>query len=489
MAYSNSPSLQTYETKRVSFIQPLLQRSGLTPTKDARLVNIMTEKIDNPLEEHRKYYLRTRPGLTLSYTLDAVNMRTPRGIYVWVYYGNSYVFSVVGNQVYVNGVLRDTLSTSTGQVGFTEFVSSLGIVTLVMVDGTNGYVYSLPSSTATQIVSANFPTPHIPMPVFMDGYLFLGKKNSEDVYNSVLDDPTLWNAGEYLSAEMYPDTLVGLAKNNNYIYAVGAGSIEYFYDVANATGTPLARHTSAVQQFGTPAPMTIVNTEKEVVLVGQTQNGGYTVWSIDGFKEKEIGIPAVKSALQEEGAAIANAAAFCIRAAGQKLYVIRLSVRTFVYSFDTEMWHEWASSSDNSIPFIATFADDGPNGQAYCLDNNGQYVYQFTEDSYTDAGTQFRCEIVTPKQDFDTINRKFMSRFSLLGNVPTTSGTGNTFQISWSDNDYQTWATDRTLSFDNDFPVITQLGNFRRRAFRIRYSQPYMVRLEGFEVDINKGNQ
>ena len=95
----------------------------------------------------------------------------------------------------------------------------------------------------------------------------------------------------------------------------------------------------------------------------------------------------------------------------------------------------------------------------------------------------------TPKYDFDTFNTKFMSRFVLIGDIPNDSGIGNTLQISWSDDDYQTWTTSRELSFDYDFPAIKQLGRFRRRAFRVDYSQPYLLRLESFEVDINKGTQ
>jgi len=82
-----------------------------------------------------------------------------------------------------------------------------------------------------------------------------------------------------------------------------------------------------------------------------------------------------------------------------------------------------------------------------------------------------------------------MSRFALVGDWPTTSGTGNNVSVEWTDDDYATWSTPRTLSFDLDFPFLTRLGIFRRRAFRISYSQPYRLRLEGIEVDLNKGSQ
>lgn len=83
-----------------------------------------------------------------------------------------------------------------------------------------------------------------------------------------------------------------------------------------------------------------------------------------------------------------------------------------------------------------------------------------------------------------------MSRFSLIGDIPSESDdTLNTFSVQWSDDDYKTWTTARNLILTYDFPSLTQLGQFRRRAFKISISPTVLVRLEGIEVDINKGQQ
>lgn len=486
MAYSKNPNLSTYDTVRQSLIYSPLQRSGSILNKDAKLVNMLVEVIQSPDERNTRVFVKSRPGLASAYTTAA---GVARGLYYWKVSGVGYAISVTADKVYSNGTYLQTLTTTTGEVGFTEFVDSTGTVKLVMLDGTKGYVFTSPTIAATEITDVDFPTPHIPMPVFIDGYLIVAKAGTQDVYNSNLDDPTAWTAGDYISAEMYPDKIIALSKNNNYVYAIGSNSVEYFYDAANAVGSPLGRHESAVQQFGTVAPASVVQTEKEVILIGETGNGGHTVWTIDGFKEKEIGIPAIRSIFRAEGANLASAKAHCIRVSGQKLYVITLTSLTVVYSFDTQMWSYWTSGATGNTAFIGGHAADGPNGTAYVLDNTSGAIYTISEDNHTDAGTAFLCQVITPKFDFDSINQKFMSRLALIGDIPDTSGAGNTVTVYWTDDDYQSWSTGRSLSFDYDFPVITQLGRFRRRAFKFEYNQPYLLRLEAFEVDLNKGSQ
>jgi Phage stabilisation protein len=480
MAQSKTPVLSTYETKRVNFVANPQQRSS-NPDKDFRLLNMAVEVVGSPVGDNKKYYVKSRAGLSQSFTTQTGE---GRGIYYWVVGGTGYSMSAVGNKVYANGTEVLTLTTSTGKVGFTEFVNSTGQVFLVLLDGVKGYVFSN-SSTYVEITSADFPTPHIPTPVFLDAYLFVAKAGTADIYNSDLDDPTLWTAGNYISTELYPDIIVSLSKNNNFLYAVGTESIEYFYDAANATGSPLLRQPSAVQQFGTAAIGSVVQTEKEVVLVGETSDGGHTVWLIDGFKESEIGIPAVKSALLAEDGNITSVTAFAIRVSGQKYYVLCLTARTLVYSFDTKMWSEW--SSDNGI-FLGKWASDGPNGSAYVLDKATGQIYLMNETLFTDNGLPITCSITTAKMDFDTINRKFMYRFSLIGDVPDDTDDDSEVSISWSDDDYKTWSGVRTLKFTGDLPAIFQMGSFRRRAMKIVYSLPHLLRLEQLEVDINKGN-
>lgn len=488
MAFSKTPSISTNTTERIDFVYNSQSRSAITPDKDSRFINVMLEAIASPNTNDARVFIKTRAGLASAYSLSG---GVARGVYDWVYGGNSYCITVVGSDVRVNGVTKATLTTTTGKVGFTEHVSSVGAVTLFMADGTKGYVWSNPTTAPTMITDVNFPSPHIPDPIFIDGYIMLAKTGTQDIYNSQLDLPLSWSEGGtggpmYISAEMYPDTIVALTKNNNYLLAIGQLSTEYFYDAANATGSPLARQDSAVKGFGTPAPWAVAQTENDVMLVGSQGVGGYTVWTIDGFKDKEIATPAIKDILLNEGVNLVNATGYCIRVSSQKLYVIRLTNRTLVYSFDTEMWTEWASGATNNINWVGTWAADGPNGKPYVLLADGTAVAAMSNEYYLDVTLPIACYITTPKYDFGSINQKTMARLSLIGEAPA----GIVFYVAWSDDDYQTWVPWRTVSNVYQFPAIFQLGLFRRRAFKFAFTmgnEP--VRLDGFEVDINRGNQ
>ena len=476
MAYTQNPVISTVVKKRYDFTGSFEQRDA-TGNKDQKYINFVPEKTVGINKGDTQWWLKSRPGMSAVYTMPAGVLR---GIYFWNAATPAHM-SVIGNSIYYNGTFLSTITTTTGSVGFTEFLDSTGARKLVLVDGTDGYVFTAYNVAPTKIVDADFPTPHIPTPIFLDGYLFLAKANTQDVYNSNLDDPALWTAGDFISAEMFPDTIVGLSRNNNYIYAIGQYSTEFLYDAANATASPLARHPSALQQFGTPNINTVVATDQDVTMVAELQLGGRTVYTIDGFKETEIATPAVQLALNAEGTNISNASAFGIKLGGQKLYVLTLTNRVLCWGYDDKIWFEWN--------FVNTpkFATDSAVGYPYMLTTQSgtNYIVAFTPNSSLDVANVITCTIVTSKFDFDTMDRKRMDLLVLMGDSPLT--TNVPISVQTSDDDYNTWSTARTLNINPIFTGLYRMGMFRRRALKFTYTQPYPLRLEGMELTINKG--
>src|SRR5260370_27488289 len=283
---------------------------------------------------------------------------------------------------------------------------------------------------------------------------------------------------------MFPDNLMGLAKVQNYIACIGDQSIEWMYDNANATGSPLQRNAPAVSQFGCPAEQTINQIEKELILVGQTGNGGRTVWMLDGFQPTEIATEPVREALDNEGSSITTARGTTIQSAGHKWYVLTLTGanRTFVYDFEEQMWHEWQDGATSvGIPYF--YATDTVYGYSVWLHGSTGVVANFSATAYTDLGNPITCMVITSKIDFDTVKRKRVFRLSLVADSPA-GPTAVPMTVSWSDDDYNTFTTPVTIMLGSGYSTITQLGYMRRRAFKFIHNQPWPLRMESFEMDI-----
>lgn len=472
----------TYKSERVNFLGNPEQRTGAVTTKDQQFINFFPELLNAPISNANHYFLQQRGGLVY-------NLSTATGAGRGVYYYNGSIFSVVGNQLYRNSTAIQTLSTSTGTIGFQEYAGVLKY--LIVLDGTSGWVINS-SNVVTQITDPDFPTPHVVQAAYMDGYIFVAKSGTDDIYNCVLEDPFTWSTGDFITAEMFPDTIVALCRQNNYVVAIGQQTIEYFYDTGVFPGTPLARNAAALHQIGSPAPDSLSQIEEQVIFVGQTAAGGRTVWVMNGFNPTEISIEPVRTSLDNEGTNISTAKAFCIRNKGHRFYVINLTSMTWVYDFDERMWHQW-TNYNGTAKFNCDFASDYTTGSPLMQDRTTGYVYTMNGQVSTDAtGVATVANVtsvaVSSKLDFGTMDRKFMHRMTLLCDVPAASS-ATSCSLQWSDDDYQTWTTARTITIDDTMPTITQLGPFRRRAFKLTYSQPYPMRLEGFEVDLNTGSQ
>ena len=483
---ATNPYFTQLHTQRFTLVGAPLQRDGFG-LKDQRFLNMYPELIPSPISEGKKYYLKKRPGLELMITQAPGRVgNNGRGVWWW----NQTIYSVVGNTLYANGNGIYTFSTTTGPIGFVEWLYQNGTVNLMVSDGTTIVQIDV---TNTPTILSGYPIPHVPALVFLDGYLFVAALNSNIIWNCTLNDPTTWPNDQFISAEMYGATIQTIVKSNNYLACVTNVSVEWFYDNANATGSPLQRNAPAVSQFGTPAGTSVNQTEQEVILVGDTGNGGHTVWLIQGFQPTEVGTAPVREILDAEGAFINAIKAFTIQVAGHKFYVLNLvsQSRTLVYDFDEKMWHEWTSGPGQTV-FQCSHATNSAsvlgyvvNGSPILQDDATGVIFALSPQNYTDNFVTILCQVQTLKIDFDTIKRKRFNRLTLIGDSP--NGEANCLiSVQFSDDDYNTWSPQpgRSLLLNADYSTITNLGLARRRAFRFTFQQSFPLRLEAMELDV-----
>jgi len=445
--------------------------------QDQRFVNIFPETRKVEAIESTRIYLNKRPGLSLYKDFGEGH---GRGL---VYFRDK-IYAVIDGNVYEDGspptsVL--TLTDTSVKVGMLVANSSTIGDYLFICDGTDGWIVKQDGSV-THITDVDFPTPHIPIPTYIDGYILLAK--GSDVYNCTLDDPLSWAPGEYLSAEMFPDPIVGLARQNNQVVVFGETSVEFFYDAGNASGSPLSRNDSTILQVGCAFPYAIYQNESTFMFTAQSESGGRAVWQVEGFKPTKISDVFIDRILDQETDPT-NVYGYGFRTMGHLFYLINLPTlsRTLVYDTTEKLWHEWSTNTSNThTVFIYNYMCDIQTGAAYVLHSSNGCVYKIDPTVYLDDVIPILVDITTNKYDMDTYKRKFMRNMRLVG------VRSDTINIKWSDDDYQSWSNTKTVLLNDDFPNFARLGSFRRRAFNIKHATDAALRLESIEVSYYEGD-
>lgn len=339
-------------------------------------------------------------------------------------------------------------------------------------------------AVATALLNA-FPSPHVPTPVFIDGYILLPQNS--DIYNCVLDEPTKWESSNYISSEVFPDPIKALARQNNQVASFGATSVEFFYDAANPSASPLSRNEGTAIQLGTAAAYCIYQSEKNMMFIGQSDSGGRAVWIVEGFQPKRVSDEFVDRILDSE-IDMSDVRGYGIRSLGHLFYVINLPTanRTLVYDTDEKLWHEWSNNNNGSHEvFSCNYMTDTQQGFAYMLHKSNGTVYKFDTEKYQDDSTAIITEIVTNKYDMDTLNRKFQSNLRILGDWYSTN---TNIDVRWTDDDYKTWSNWKTIDLTDNYPNFARMGAFRRRAYNLKHTENTALRLEALEVTYKEGD-
>jgi len=481
MAFSKSPSVDTYQTKEVKLIWALENRES-GGTKDVLALNGFYDLLVDRTTQDREYQFVKRDGLS-AYPADIPSTNI-RGEYFWK--DQNKLFVAYDDKIrVVTGDTGATLSTetpftsTTGTVGFTEFYYDDGSTKIVAGDGEVLVTFDEANAMVTAS-DPDLPTPFKPTIVFLDGYLFIVKADTSDIYNSNLNDPTAWTSGDFLTAEMLPDTLIGISRLNNYLVAFGSGSIEYFFDAGNEAGSPLQRNDTPVKQVGYLGGY--ASYKNRIYFVGSSATASPEVFMLEDFKMEELGDANLRRQIRSSS----TFSAAIVSYAGHDFYVLTHEGRTYQFDLDTKLWTELSFQDDASMG-ISVSAHLPISGKGYCsvVNVEGQTgLFYFDPTTAQDALVSFPVTLQTSNQQFNGFREKFMSRLQLIGDK-----TSAVISVSWTDDDYQTFNTPRTVSMNVRKPILNRLGRFLSRAFRFSYTGEHKWRLRGCEVDYNYGSK
>src|SRR3990167_8535814 len=372
---------------RIPMAGLLTNRTGAT-TKDARIKNAYLEKADTFGQEDvsaspsTNLALVKRPGLTLRASspdgaAEGYALATIPGTVVTLYWigGKIYKDDGTSTLVAVNSDAADNNYYShvvtSSRPAFYEHQTTSGTQYLIAHQGLGGFgagnkmaVYTGATPTETLVTDADFTGGSVcyPLVASLDGYIFTGRRATCDIQNSDLNSITAWTAGSTLGAYGHPGTLKGIFRHHNYIAALKEASLEFFYDAANAAGSPLAKVDGNDLYWGSKYPLTFWNFHDTPMWVSNGPSGSYEVVILKGLVVAKFSTPWVEKIIETIDTETSTAAAIgtdAMRAVGMtyqghKLYLLHIPTQSqsLVFDFLTNHWYVWTSEISNVEGFF-----------------------------------------------------------------------------------------------------------------------------------------
>jgi hypothetical protein len=463
------------------------------PYKDQRFVNCFPIVVNNAITGKQSVKLVKRPGFAPSSTVQ--NGSIGNALMVWSGQGTGTKlissFGATTSSIY-DGTTRlttdhtDTTIISGRTTGITE-TSLSGTATVVISASNNTAWWYQNSGTVTRITDADFPGnagktlagtfSHI------DGYAVI-LTTSGDLYNSDLNSVTSWGSINYLPMSSYPDLGVCSIRWSDYIMCFGTESIQFVKNTGNAAGSPFSRVEGMTVRMGIVNADSVAQINDVVFWISTGPNGSVSVHAWDG-KLRRISTPEIDAQLLLVGAS--NLSMTTCKFNGRSFVICSTNTRSFVYCVDSEAWHEW--SSGDVLWYKCVGVSAGADFVTYAISKTATsgktYVLNPASYSFNDDGRVYSAYARTNNIDLGTNNRKSWQKIDVICDHPTDE---SLLAVSWSDDDYQTYATERVLDLSDQRNVLYRLGNSRRRAFVFEHTSDTAMSIEALEITYDVGS-
>jgi hypothetical protein len=228
-------------------------------------------------------YLRPAEGI------DSVSTGpgTARGSINW----NGLLYAVMGTKLV--SVASSGSVTEIGDVGGTGDVSmTYSFDRLAVASGNKLFLYD--GTTLTEVTDADLGT--VLDVIWIDGYFMTTDGTSLVV--TELTDPTAVDPLKYGSSEVNPDSIKGLEKLDNEVYAINRYTIEVF-DNVGGTGFPFARIESAMTEAGAVGTHAFAIYGEVLAFLGGKKNEPCSIWTTLNGQLSKIATREIETLLQE----------------------------------------------------------------------------------------------------------------------------------------------------------------------------------------------
>jgi len=428
-------------------------------------------------------YLGT-PGLTTLLTLGTSPTRGSfRG-------SDGFLYMVAGNKAYrISSTWVATeigeLLTSTGNVDFAD-----NGVTLIIVDGPNGYSHTL-TSTIMSAMSDDADWKGASHVWYIDGYFLFNKPDSAIFYitdANAITLPTL----DFSTVDGAPDDIISVLINHREVWFFGDDSIEGWYNSGNAD-FPFERIGGGFMEMGCAAAFSPAKSDKTTLWLGKNKEGHGVVYAARGFDAQRVSTHAIEFAMQGYSD-ISDAKAYTYQSNGHSFYVLNFPTgdATWVYDLSTGMWHErgfWDGKLHRHRGHCHAFA----HGTHIVGDWENGKVYKLDQDAYDDAGDEILRLRSAPHLSKENVRIVYhglrVDMETGVGLTGSQQGDDPKCMLRWSDDGGHTWSNIRDASVGKigkyeTRALFRRMGQSRDRIFEWSMTDPVKCALIGVELDL-----
>jgi len=475
-------------------------------------------------EDNDQFVVTQRPGIDIFEAAEdyvALNDRA-RGIYYWE--ENDTLYSVHDNDVYKDSYSDIGDLTTGGTTPVTMLETTGSTKYLIILDAENDAAYKITTGdTLSTLNPTNFPTTIANGGVTLDGYLFVMGTDGI-IYNSNVDDPLTWAADGFINTERSTDAGVYLGQHHDHLVAIGTQSMEFFYDNANSSGSPLNRRPDISFNIGCANGDSVWENGDIIYFIGSDNSGSLGVYKLENFRVVKISKNGIDSYFTQNitqesfkvigsGLVVQGHATYCLT-----MYTLQPNISpdlTIIFDDTVGMWGLWNTVANGYTTFplvgwtrrtggasTAARAGEGvlSNGDLITVNENmtpldtvkgytgyfesGYFLTGYFVESSPDVADNIELGIRTGQWGNGNNRNKVQNK---LRPLMEETDTAQTLVIKWTKSgEHDVFTTGRDIDTSKR-QFARRGGRFTKRNYDLTYAGSEQIYLEGLEVDITEG--
>jgi len=397
------------------------------------------------------------------------------------------VYYVLNNQtVVLIGIIADRLS----QV----YMVDNGL-TVVLVDGVNGYVIDINTNAFSQITDPNFYGADFV--ALLDTFYIFNVPATNQFFISIsnanfalLSTVGAFDPLDIAAKSGFNDPIVGIAVVHRELWLIGNRTTEVWIGTG-AADFYFQQQQGAYIDHGCAAPYSIATMDVLAFFIMQDKQGNGIVVQGQGYDVTEISTPRIVEEFKGY-ITLADAIGFCFQLGDHAFYalVFPTADKGWLFEVKTKQWSEW-NWSDIDGNFLRPRANCCMFAYGVILVGDWQNgkLLQLTLSAYTDEGSPIIRVRTFPHSTDNNVKVTYLC-FQADMEVGTIidQEANPMVALSWSDDKGKTYGNpvEQSLGKTGNYlasPSWNRLGQARDRVFKLQWSADLVTALNGGFVD------